>query len=104
MENLESNDAVSNSLPSRVIPISADVELRVQALDPRTTPGVRQFDIRLFRRDVSGTAMSPTNTGMHCPVRLAGLVADAIRVVGVRTAEQHAFTPHKDGPPPPEVA
>jgi hypothetical protein len=77
----------------RAVPINADVEVRVSAIPPRTADGPMLLDVRLYRRGVPGTALTPTAAGFHVPLHMADLVADAIRTTGRRAAEVAAVAP-----------
>jgi hypothetical protein len=82
--------------PVSAVPLGADVEVRIQALEDATADGQLLLDVRLYRRsleDISDIAFCPTSAGFRVPLHLSGLVADGIRHVAVRAAEQLAIAP-----------
>ena len=90
------------TLPVRSIPIGADLELRIQALEDLSQEGQPVLDVRLYRRssaEVTEIAFSPTDAGFRLPLHLSGLVADGIRQTAVRTAEQFAVAMESHGKP-----
>jgi hypothetical protein len=77
----------------RTVPIHADVEMWVQAIGPLTLGAPIMLDVRLHRRGMPGTALTPTAAGFRVPAHMAELVADAIRTSGRRAVEAAAMAP-----------
>jgi hypothetical protein len=99
------------SLPSRSVPLGADVELRVEALRDLAERHEFVLEIRLARRSPAAAftgAFRSTADGFRVPLHLSSLVAEAIRHVGTRAAHIAAMAPMErvdpELPLPPESA
>jgi hypothetical protein len=90
------DNARSVRFPVSAVPLSADVEVRVQGFEEAAAGGEQQvvLDVRLYRRCSRGeVGFCSTSAGLRIPLHLSGLVSDAIRQVATRAAEQLAIAP-----------
>jgi hypothetical protein len=78
----------------RSIPLSDDTQVRVQALEVAAAGNQLVLDVRLYRRCRRGeVGFCSTSEGFRVPLHLSGKIADEVRHVALRAAEQLAIAP-----------
>jgi hypothetical protein len=80
-------------LPSRTMPISPELELRVAPIEDPAQRGQALLDVRLWRRATGETAFAPTAAGFRLSAAQADEAADALKFLSRRAAEMALWTP-----------